>query len=116
MLRIEAALLIPGDGEPIRPGMPYPEFEFGQQYWDTPATTKHGFIVSLTKEAIFFDRTALVMRRAGEAGYAYLLVLMMAVILTISLTAVTASVLTQGRRDREIGWRCRQRAVARRAS
>jgi hypothetical protein len=55
-------------GSAIRPGMPYPELGFGEQYWDTPSTTKHGLIVSLTKEAIFFDRTSLVLRRAAEVG------------------------------------------------
>lgn len=59
---------ITGDGEPIRPGGNYPEIGFGEQYWQTPVTTKHGMIVSLTKEAIFFDRTGLITRRAGEAG------------------------------------------------
>lgn len=59
---------IRGDGESIAPGQPYPELGFGEQYWETPTTTKHGFIVSVEAETIFFDRTALVLKRAAEAG------------------------------------------------
>ncbi|MEN6458588.1 MAG: hypothetical protein ABFC63_06625 [Thermoguttaceae bacterium] len=52
----------------VRPGMPYPSLGFGEDYIDTPQTTKRGFIVPVTKEAIFFDRTALVLQRAAEVG------------------------------------------------
>ena len=41
----------------VRPGMPYPSLGFGEDYIETPQTTKRGFIVPVTKEAIFFDRT-----------------------------------------------------------
>ena len=34
----------------------------------TPQTAKRGFIVPVTKEAIFFDRTNLVLQRAAEVG------------------------------------------------
>lgn len=57
-----------GEGESIRPGQPYPETGFSEQFWETPLTTKHGEIISVTKEAIFFDRTALVTKRAGQGG------------------------------------------------
>jgi len=59
---------IPSEGFNIRPGQPYPEMGFGEQFWSTPSTAKHGGILSLTKEAIFFDRTGLLLRRAGEIG------------------------------------------------
>jgi len=59
---------ITGEGQAVHPGMPFPEIGFGEQYWTTPSTIKHGAIVSLTKEAIFFDRTALILRRAAEMG------------------------------------------------
>jgi hypothetical protein len=52
----------------VRPGMPYPSLGFGEDYIDTPQTTKRGFIVPVTKEAIFFDRTHLILQRAAEAG------------------------------------------------
>lgn len=52
----------------IHPGMPYPNVGFGEDYIETPSTTKHGLIVPITKEAIFFDRTNLVLSRAAEVG------------------------------------------------
>jgi len=52
----------------IHPGMPYPSLGFGEDYIETPSTTKRGFIVPVTKEAIFFDRTHLVLSRAAEVG------------------------------------------------
>lgn len=52
----------------VRPGMPYPHVGFGEDYIETPSTTKHGLIVAVTREAIFFDRTNLVLSRAAEVG------------------------------------------------
>jgi hypothetical protein len=52
----------------VRPGMPYPSLGFGEDYIDTPQTTKRGFIVPVTKEAVFFDRTYLILQRAAEVG------------------------------------------------
>jgi hypothetical protein len=52
----------------IEPGMPYPNVGFGEDYIETPSTTKRGLIVPVTKEAIFFDRTHLVLSRAAEVG------------------------------------------------
>ena len=52
----------------VRPGMPYPSAGFGEDYIETPSTTKRGFIVPVTREAIFFDRTHLVLQRAAEVG------------------------------------------------
>lgn len=52
----------------VPPGMPYPSLGFGEDYIETPSTTKRGFIVPVTKEAIFFDRTYLVLSRAAEVG------------------------------------------------
>lgn len=65
---------IPGIGKikdetpTVNEGMPYENFGFGEDYIETPATTKRGFIVSVTKEAIFFDRTGLILSRAAEVG------------------------------------------------
>jgi hypothetical protein len=59
--------LAAGDA-PIHPGMPYPSVGFGEDYIETPSTTKRGYIVPVTKEAIFFDRTYLVLTRAAEVG------------------------------------------------
>lgn len=52
----------------VAPGMPYPNVGFGEDYIETPSTTKRGLIVPVTKEAIFFDRTHLVLSRAAEVG------------------------------------------------
>ncbi|MCG8587518.1 MAG: hypothetical protein MI757_22655, partial [Pirellulales bacterium] len=52
----------------VHPGTPYPHLGFGEDYIETPSTTKHGFIVPVTKEAIFFDRTHLILSRAAEVG------------------------------------------------
>lgn len=52
----------------VAENMPYPEVGFGDDYIETPVTTKRGFILSITKETIFFDRTNLVLRQAGTIG------------------------------------------------
>ena len=52
----------------VHPGMPYPSLGFCEDYIETPSTTKRGYIVPVTKEAIFFDRTHLVLSRAAEVG------------------------------------------------
>ncbi|TWT96771.1 hypothetical protein Pla108_25450 [Botrimarina colliarenosi] len=49
-------------------GMPFPSLGLDEDYIETPATSKHGFIVPVTKEAIFFDRTNLILSRAAEVG------------------------------------------------
>ncbi len=65
---------IPGVGriadnvDEVGPGMPYPNLGFGEDYIETPSTSKRGFIVPVTKEAIFFDRTHLILSRAAEVG------------------------------------------------
>jgi len=46
----------------------YPTIGTSEEWIDTPATTKRGFIVPVTKEAIFFDRTGLILDRAREVG------------------------------------------------
>jgi hypothetical protein len=59
---------IPDEVMEVHPGMPYPHVGFGEDYIETPSTTKHGLIVPVTREAIFFDRTNLVLSRAAEVG------------------------------------------------
>jgi hypothetical protein len=54
--------------ETVGEGMPFPVTGFGEDYIETPATTKRGLIVQVTKEAIFFDRTNLILQRATEVG------------------------------------------------
>ena len=65
---------IPGVGrlgdaaEEVGEGQPYPSVGLGQDWIETPQTTKRGFVVPVTREAIFFDRTHLVLQRAAEVG------------------------------------------------
>lgn len=66
--KIPGIARLAGQDAGISPGMPYPNLGFGEDYIETPSTTKHGFIVPVTKEAIFFDRTHLVLSRASEVG------------------------------------------------
>ncbi len=66
--KIPGITRVADDIEPVHPGMPYPNLGFGEDYIETPATTKHGFIVPVTREAIFFDRTHLILQRASEVG------------------------------------------------
>jgi len=66
---------IPGIGEigdqaeSIMEGENYPLAGVSEEWVTTPETTKRGLIVPVTKEAIFFDRTGLVLRRAGQVGH-----------------------------------------------
>ena len=66
--KIPGAGPIKDDVTEVHPGMPYPHLGFGEDYIETPSTAKHGLIVPVTKEAIFFDRTNLVLSRAAEVG------------------------------------------------
>jgi len=47
----------------------YPYAGVSEEWVDTPRTVKRGFIVPVTKEAIAFDRTGLVLRRASDVSY-----------------------------------------------
>lgn len=58
-----------GDGaETVPEGKDYPVLGYSEDYIETPQTTKKGMRVDVTKEAIFFDRTNLVLDRAAEVG------------------------------------------------
>lgn len=52
----------------IKEGMPYPMRGIGEEWINTPPTKKYGERVGLTKEAIFFDRTAMLVEQAGDLG------------------------------------------------
>ncbi len=54
--------------EVVAEGQAYPHVGIGEDWIETPVTTKRGFIVPLTKEAIFYDRTGLVIQRCAEVG------------------------------------------------
>jgi hypothetical protein len=51
-------------------GKGYPLAGVSEDYIETPRTTKRGVIVPVTKEAIFFDRTGLLLDRANKVGEA----------------------------------------------
>lgn len=54
----------------VKEGMPYPSAGVGEDYIETPATAKDGVIVGITKEAIFFDRTGMLLQQASQVGEA----------------------------------------------
>ena len=56
------------EAEAIAEGDEYPLVGNSEEWVETPETTKRGFIVPVTKEAIFFDRTGLVLQRASETA------------------------------------------------
>ncbi len=58
-----------GDGtEVVNEGSAYPTLGVAEDYIDTPPTVKRGGIVPITKEAIFFDRTHLVLSNCAMIG------------------------------------------------
>ncbi|MBE6428018.1 MAG: hypothetical protein E7028_05445 [Planctomycetaceae bacterium] len=66
--RIPGIGRIQGGVTEVAEGMPYPNAGFSEEYVDTPETAKHGLIVPVTREAIFFDQTGLILKRASEVG------------------------------------------------
>lgn len=56
------------NAESIGEAEEYPIVGTSEEWIETPQTTKRGFIVPVTKEAIFFDRTGLVLERAREVS------------------------------------------------
>lgn len=66
--RIAGISQVKEEGQDIHEGMPYPSASVGEDYIDTPVTTKRGMIIPITREAIFFDRTGLILDRARTIG------------------------------------------------
>ena len=66
---------IPGIGgigdqaEIVTEAQEYPYVGVTEDWIDTPRTVKRGMIAPITKEALFFDRTAMILRSAGQVGY-----------------------------------------------
>ena len=56
------------EAETVPEGRPYPHAGVAEDFLETPATTKRGMIVGLTREAVFFDRTNLLVQRTAEVG------------------------------------------------
>lgn len=65
---------IPGIGqlgdvaEIVEEAAAYPTYGVNEDYVETPPTVKRGFIVPVTKEAIFFDRTNILLQRCSAVG------------------------------------------------
>lgn len=55
----------------VAEGRPYPLAGLSEDWVETPSTLKRGFIVPVTKEAIFFDRTGILLRQASDLGKSY---------------------------------------------
>ena len=66
--RIPGISRIGDTAETIPEGQPYPLVGVAEDYIDTPQTLKKGLMDALTKEAVFFDRTMLVVNRCREVG------------------------------------------------
>lgn len=52
----------------VAPGSSYTTANLHADYIETPATTKRGLIIPVTKEAVFFDQTHHLLERAAEVG------------------------------------------------
>jgi hypothetical protein len=57
------------DVQRVSEGAEYPKLGVSQEYIETPETEKRGGIVEVTKEAIFFDRTGILLERCNQLGY-----------------------------------------------
>ena len=56
------------DNEVISEGESYPRAKLSEEYIELPETKKRGFIVDVTKEAVFGDRTGDVLQKASAMG------------------------------------------------
>lgn len=56
------------EGFTVAEGAEYDQGTMNEDYIETPATTKRGQIVYLTKEAVFFDRTGMLLQQAAKVG------------------------------------------------
>ncbi len=56
------------EAEIVEEGYDYPLVGIGPEYTEAPPTKKRGFIVPVTREAIIYDRTGLLLKRASDGG------------------------------------------------
>ena len=65
---------IPGVGrlgddiDVVNEGQEYPNAVLGEEWIDTPETIKRGLILNVTREAIYFDRTGVLLQECGRTG------------------------------------------------
>lgn len=60
----------PDDFETVAEGQPYPTVGVTEEYFTLPAKVKKGAILQVTKEAIQFDKTGLLVQQAQKIGQA----------------------------------------------
>jgi hypothetical protein len=60
--------LIDDDALVVPEGEEYPDVKFGQDYQDLPTSAKRGLKIGITREAIFFDNTGDILKRAASIG------------------------------------------------
>lgn len=53
----------------VAEGDPFPQVGVSESWVDSPVTQKRGFAIGLTREAVFFDRTGLLIERCNKAAY-----------------------------------------------
>lgn len=66
--RIAGIGAIGNEAEIVPEGQIYPTAGVTEDFIDTPQTTKRGMMLNLTREAVFFDRTGVLLQRAAEVG------------------------------------------------
>jgi hypothetical protein len=66
--RLGGVTLVGNQSMVVPEGQVYPTAGLTEDFVDLPRMVKRGFIVPITKEAIFFDETAQVLRNASELG------------------------------------------------
>ena len=59
-----------GETTQVNEGDQFPYAGVGEDYIETPNTVKRGAIVPITREAVFFDRTGILLDRAAQVGRA----------------------------------------------
>ena len=68
--KIHTFSTVADDALAVTPGTAYSTASIGADYVETPNTAKHGLIIPVTKEAVFFDQTHHLLERAAEVGEA----------------------------------------------
>jgi len=66
--RIPGVGRVGDDLDIVNEGQPYPNATMGEEYVDTPETIKRGLILNVTREAIYFDRTGVLLSEANKLG------------------------------------------------
>lgn len=54
------------EADEVAEGYPYPQAGLTEEWVETPETSKRGFWVGVTKEAVFFDRTGILIQQASS--------------------------------------------------